>query len=1076
VIALSFVLPLAAQETGDPPEAKALAALPLREIGPALTSGRIVDLAIDPGDPRHWYVAVACGGVWETRNAGHSWAPIFDGQASFSIGCLALDPGRPLTVWVGSGENNSQRSVSYGDGVYKSLDGGKSWQNVGLKSSEHIGRIAIDPRDGDVVWVAAQGPLWADGGERGLYKTTDGGATWTQVLAISERTGVTDLVADPRDPDVVIAAAYQRRRHVWTLINGGPESGLHKTTDGGKTWRKLTRGLPDGDVGRIGLAQAPSRPDVVYAIIEARDKAGVYRSLDGGESWEKRSSYVSGSPQYYQELFVDPHEHDRVYSMDVWMQVSTDGGKTFGPVGEKAKHVDNHALWIDPADTRHLICGCDGGIYESFDRGATWRFLPNLPVTQFYRIAVDEAQPFYNVYGGTQDNFSLGGPARTASASGITNREWFVTNGGDGFESQIDPTDPDIVYAQSQYGGLVRFDRRSGESLDIRPHVEPGDAPLKWNWNSPLLISPHRNTRLYFAANRLFQSDDRGESWRPISEDLTRGLDRNKLPVMGRVWSVDAVAKNDSTSIYGTLVALDESPLEPGRLWAGTDDGLVHATSDGGASWQRIDSFPGVPEQTYVSALVASAHVGARVYAAFDDHKRGNFKPFLLTSEDGGASWTSIAGDLPERGSVHCVVEDYRNPDLLFAGTEFGVHFTLDRGQRWHRLAGLPPIAVRDLAIQRRENDLVIGTFGRGIWILDDYSSLQSFAPAQLEARAHLFPVRKAWIFVPSTPLGLRDKAFQGEDFYTASNPPHGAMFTYHLREKLETRRAQRHAAEAALAKEGKDVAYPDWEALRAEDRERAPVVVLTVRDPEGQVVRRLTGPTGKGVHRVSWDLRYPAPNPVSLGAREGSVFGSPPAGPLVAPGRYTVAMAAVVDGRFEELADPIGFDCEPLPGATFAAEDRAALLAFQRRVAELQRAFAGARALAGEIGARLDHVDAALLDTPAADTGLLAAVRSLRERLADLRVVFDGDSVVAARNEATPPSLRERVSDAVSAWSATSAPTGTHRRQYEIAAEQFERALVDLRALRDDLVGLERGLELAGAPWTPGRLPEWKR
>ena len=525
--------------------ADAVAGLELRGIGPALTSGRIGDIAVDPTDPKRRVVAVASGGVWVTANAGTTWKPVFDGQGSYSIGCVTLDPKNPNVIWVGSGENNSQRSVGYGDGVYRSRDGGTTWENLGLKASEHIGMIAIDPRDSNVVYVAAQGPLWAPGGDRGLYKSTDGGASWKAVLTISENTGVSEVHLDPRDPDTLLAVAYQRRRHVWTLIDGGPESAIHKSTDGGATWRKVAKGLPEVDLGRIGLDISPAKPDVVYAVVEAADgKSGFYRSTDRGETWQKRSDYVSSSPQYYQELVADPHDPDRVYSLDTYMQVSEDGGKTFSVVGNRARHVDDHALWIDPADTAHLLVGGDGGLYESFDRGATWRFQENLPVTQFYRVAVDDAKPFYNVYGGTQDNMTLGGPSRTLTIHGIANQDWYAVVGGDGFWAAIDPEDPNIVYAESQHAGVVRFDRRTGEKVGIRPQERPGEDPLRFNWDSPLLISPHSHTRLYLAAQRLFRSDDRGDTWKPVSGDLTRRVDRNALPVMGKVWGPDAVAKN----------------------------------------------------------------------------------------------------------------------------------------------------------------------------------------------------------------------------------------------------------------------------------------------------------------------------------------------------------------------------------------------------------------------------------------------------------------------------------------------------------------------------------------------------
>ncbi|HEX2224599.1 MAG TPA: glycosyl hydrolase, partial [Thermoanaerobaculia bacterium] len=595
--------------------------LKLREVGPALTSGRIIDLAVHPEQKATWYVAVASGGVWKTINAGITWTPLFDDTGSYSVGCITMDPNNPMVLWVGSGENNSQRSVGYGDGVYKSTDGGKSWTNMGLKNSEHIGKILVDPRDSDVVYVAAQGPLWNAGGDRGLYKTTDGGKTWKPVLTISENTGISDIVFDPRDPDILYATSYQRRRHVWTMINGGPEGGIHKTMDGGATWKKVMTGLPKEDIGRIGLAISPADPEVIYAIVEAaRQTGGFFRSVDGGGNWEKRSNYVSGSGQYYQEIFPDPKNPDRVYSVDVFSRVTDDGGRTWRNIGNRNRHVDDHVIWIDPDNTDHLLIGGDGGLYETWNRGEVWDFKPNLPVTQFYRVSVDESRPFYYIYGGTQDNFSLGGPSRTANVHGIANSDWFITRGGDGFETVVDPKDPNLVYSQAQHGALVRYDRKTGETLDIQPQDEVTGAALRFNWDSPVIISPHSNTRLYFAANRLFRTDDRGNSWKAISPDLTRQIDRNKLKVMGRYWSIDAVAKNASTSFYGNIVSLDESPKQENLVYIGTDDGLIQVTENAGGSWRKVERFPGVPENTYVSSIVASQHDAGTVFAAFDNH------------------------------------------------------------------------------------------------------------------------------------------------------------------------------------------------------------------------------------------------------------------------------------------------------------------------------------------------------------------------------------------------------------------------------------------------------------------------
>jgi len=1054
--------------------------LAFRSIGPAVTSGRIADIAVHPVERGTWFVAAASGGVWKTVNAGTTWSPVFDKEGSYSIGCVTIDPRDPLTVWVGSGENNSQRSVSYGDGVYKSTDGGKSWSNVGLKESEHIGRIAVSPRDGNVVYVAAQGPLWRAGGDRGLYKTSDGGKTWERVLHVDEYTGINEVVMDPRDPEVLYASAYQRHRQVWTLIDGGPGSGVWKSRDGGKTWKKLENGLPKEDKGKIGLAVSPANPDVVYAIVEATEKAtGFYRSLDGGGNWEKMSDYVSGSPQYYNEIFADPLVEGRVYSMDTYMMVTDDGGRNFRRAGEKSKHVDNHALWIDPADTKHLIVGCDGGLYQSFDRAATWRFVGNLPITQFYRVAVDNDQPSYNVYGGTQDNFTLGGPSRTANRNGIRNSDWGVVVGGDGFQCAADPTNPNIVYGESQHGGLVRFDRRTGEQVDIQPQANPGEPGLRWNWDSPLLISPHLHTRLYFAAQRLFRSDDRGDTWSPVSPDLTRQIDRNRLEVMGRVWSVDAVAKNNSTSFYGNIVSLDESPAREGLLYVGTDDGWIQISENGGGAWRKVERVPGVPERTYVSDLTASRHQAGTVYAAFDNHKTGDFKPYLLRSDDRGRSWTSIAGNLPGRGTVYTIAEDHEDPALLFAGTEFGVFFTVNGGKRWTQLkGGIPAIAVRDIAVQRRENDLVLATFGRGFYILDDYSPLRKLETADLERAATLYPVAPAAMYIPATPLGLRDKSFQGEDFYTAPNPPFGAVFTYYLRDEIKTRKKRRQEKESPIAKRGGDVFYPSWDSLRTEDREEDPAVVLTVTDEEGHVVRRIGGPLSAGFQRVAWDLRYPAANPVSLRPPgEENPFAEPPAGPLAAPGTYQVQLATRIGGVLNPVGPPVAFPCTPLGEPALPVADRAITLEFQRKTARLQRAVLGAVEVAKEGQTRLSHLKRGLDDTPGANPALMDSARAIERRLTGLMTALSGDATVRRRNEPTPPSIVEDMSNAVSGqWYQTYGPTATHRRCYDNAASRFQIVLADLRALIDgDLARLEREADAAGAPWTPGRVPEWK-
>ena len=1052
------------------------AAIGARSVGPAIASGRIGDIAVNPDDFSEWYVATCSGGVWKTTNNGTTFDPIFDGEGAYSIGCVTIDPGDTNVIWVGSGENNSQRSVSFGDGVYKSVDGGKSWENVGLPESEHIGMIAIDPFDSDIVFVAAQGPLWRPGGDRGLYKTTDGGKSWNRVLEIDEHTGVNEVHIDPGDPNIMYASAYQRARKVWTLINGGPGSGVYKSTDAGETWREVTTGLPDVDMGRIGLDISPADPNVVYAIIEAvGDKGGFFRSTDKGETWEKRSDFMTSSPQYYNELVCDPDDVDRVYALETFLRVSEDGGETFSRVRRGHRHVDDHALWIDPTDTDHMIVGCDGGIYDTWDRGGAWRFRDTLPITQFYRVAVDNDFPFYNIVGGTQDNNTLLGPIRTRSQGGITNDDWIVTVGGDGFESQIDPTDPNIVYSQWQYGGLVRFDKQSGEVLDIKPRQKPGEDPYVFNWDAPLLISPHSHTRIYFGGNFLFRSEDRGESWERITDNLSRGLDRNKLEIMGEIQKPDAVAKHASTSIYGNSVALSESPVVEGLLYVGTDDGLIHVSEDNGKSWRKIDSFPGIPELAYVSCLTASRHDADRVFASFDNHKNGDFKPYLLRSDDRGRTWKPIMGDLPDRDTVWSIQEDGESEDLLFTGTEFGAYFTIDGGGKWLQIKGLPTVAVKDIDIQRRENDLVLATFGRSFYVVDDYSPLRTVSEDMLEnTESALFPVRDALSYIETNRFSSNSGVgAQGDAFYHTPNPDFGAVFTYYLRDKLETRKEKRTEAEKQ-----DDWTYPTLEEFRAEDREREPAVMLIVRDQAGKVVRRIDGSRESGIHRASWDLRWPFSGPVSLNKAHREYWMPPVQGPLATPGRYSVELASVVDGKTTTLAGPEAFNIRSLDLGEFPDRDKAGTLAFEMKVADLHRAVTGALRAAGEAQERINHLRVAINDTPGADPAMLARLERINAGLDSVLVALRGDPTLGRRVVPAPDSISDQVDNIVyGQWGVTTAPTKTMRDGYTFAADAFEQALADLRTLIEhDLATLESDLENLGAPWTPGRLPNWRR
>jgi len=1063
------------------PTAATFAGLRFRNIGPASTGGRIGDIAIHPRAKSTWVVGVAYGGVWITRNAGTTWTPVFDGEGSQSIGAVTIDPNDTLTVWVGTGENNSQRSVGYGDGVYKSVDGGRTWANMGLRASNHIGMVRVDPRNSDVVYVAAMGPLWSSGGDRGLYKTTDGGRTWTRVLHIDEWTGVYEVHLDPRNPDVLYASSYQRQRRQWTMINGGPGSGIWKSTDAGATWRRLTRGLPGEDLGKIGLAIAPTRPDVIYAIVEAaRGTGGFFRSSDAGNSWQRMNPQTAGPPFYYHELTADPQDPERVYSMDVQLRVTRDGGATWSSVPGRNKHVDHQALWVDPDNPYHLITGTDGGLYESQDRGENWLFMGNLPIAQFYRVEVDNALPFYNVYGGTQDNNTVGGPSATLNSEGILNQDWFITTGGDGFQPRVDPTDPNIVYSESQHGELVRFDRKTGNRINIQPQPEPGDSSLRWHWDSPLIISPHSPSRLYFAANKLYRSDDRGDSWRLVSPDLSRQIDRNRLPMFGRVQSVDAVARNTSTSLYGSIVALAESPAREGMLVAGTDDGLVQVSEDGGASWRATGSFPGVPEFTMVSDVEPSRHAAATVYATFNNHKSGDYKPYVLKSTDAGRTWAPITANLPERGSVWTIAEDHADPNLLFVGTEFGAFFSQDGGQRWTQFrGGLPPIAVRDIAIHRRENDLVLATFGRGFYILDDYTPLR--ASASLAGRAAaILPIRDARMYVPASPIGN-----PGDAFFTAPNPEVGAVITYYLREGLRSREQQRRDRERAAARDSQDIPFPTWDELRAEDREEDPSILLTITDSEGNVVRRLTGRAAAGLTRVTWNFRYPSLAPITavaggggFGGGGGGGGGAGGGGPMVPPGTYRVSLASVVDGRTTELVPPVEFRAVPVTEPSIPVGDRAAIAAFHQQAARLQRAVLGAAQGMTDAENQLRLLLRALEQTPAAPAALADTARALVTRLLDLRVALTGDPTLSSRSEPNLPTIQGRLGRIVGGtWSTTMAPTETHRRQYQIVSAEFAAWLPRLRALVEtDLPRLARAAEAAGAPWTPGRpLPEWR-
>lgn len=1046
--------------------------LKFRSIGPAYCSGRIADFAVNPKNNAEYFVAVASGHIWKTINAGTTWEPVFDNYGSYSIGCLAMDPENSSVIWAGTGENNHQRALGYGDGVYKSTDGGKSWKNMGLKNSRQIGMIAIDPRNTSVVYVAAEGSVWGPGEERGLYKTTDGGKTWNKVLKISENTGVNNIVMDPRNPDVLYATSEQRRRHVFTKIGGGPESGIWKSTDAGVTWDKLTSGLPGGDVGGIGIAISPVNPDYIYAIIEAAgETGGFFRSTNRGASWNKMSDHTAQG-QYYNEIYCDPKNVDLVYSVETFSHFTADGGKTWSRVGLKNRHVDDHAMWIDPANTNHFLIGGDGGIYETWDGGQDFHFKNNLPVTQFYRVNVDNSEPFYFVYGGTQDNNSMGGPSRNTSNYGVVNDEWFVTNGGDGFWTAVDPTDPNIVYAEAQYGNMVRYDRKSGEAIDIRPEPRKGEDTYKWYWDTPLFISHHSHKRLYTAANKVFRSDDQGNTWQVISDDLTTGTDRNTWPVMGKYWSVDAVSKDVSTSLFGLIVSLEESPVKENLLYAGTDDGLVQISEDA-KSWRRAGSFPGVPEYTYVADLLASHFDENVVFAAFDNIKRDDFKPYLLKSSDKGKTWVSIASNLPENGTVHTIVQDHVNPDLLFAGTEFGVFFSIDGGGQWTQLKnGLPTISVRDIAIQKRENDLVLATFGRGFYILENYSPLRTINKPIMDSQAHLFDIKDALMFVETG-----GKYGQGSSYYAAKNPEFGATFTWWLKEVPKTLREKRQEKEKELFKKAERIQQPTESELRTEEQEIAPYMIFTITDEGGNVVRRLYSKPSNGLNRTNWDLRYAGTGPVRKQDKF-DPFRDGSSGLFVMPGKYSVALAMVAGGETTELAGPVPFNAVVLNNTSLPAGDRAALVAFQQQVAELIRKVQGTDNFAEELSDKITTMIQAVHQTPGASPELEGKLMTLAQKVDEILYAFNGKQPKASREENPPGpvSINERLGNIIFAFfGSTSSPTSTHRRSYDIILEEFPPLYAQLKQISEvEVPAIEMEMEKAGVPYTPGRLPNW--
>lgn len=1049
--------------------------LKFRNIGPGFMSGRIADIAIHPENDNIWYVAVGSGGVWKTTNSGTTWKPIFDSQSVYSIGCITIDPQNPNIIWVGTGENIGGRHVGFGDGIYKSSDGGSSWENVGLKESQHISKIVVHPENSDIIWVAAQGPLWSKGGDRGLYKSIDGGKTWKKTLGDSEWTGVTDIVIDSRNPDIIYAATWQRHRTIATYMGGGPNSGIHKSVNGGETWEKLSEGLPNSDMGKIGLAISPQKPDVVYVAIELEQRTGaVYRSENRGASWEKRSDAVSGAtgPHYYQELYACPHQFDKIYLVDVRMQISKDGGKTFNRMKEEFKHSDNHSIAFRKNDPNYLLVGTDGGIYETFDLTKNWKYISNLPITQYYKVAVDDTEPFYNIYGGTQDNNTQGGPSRTDNLSGIRNADWEIVLFADGHQPATEPGNPDIVYAEWQQGNLVRADRTTGEIVYIQPQPEEGEVSERFNWDAPILISPHKPTRLYFASHRVWKSENRGDSWTAISGDLTKNQERITLPIMDKTWSFNSPWDMDAMSNYNTITSLAESPVKEGLIYAGTDDGYIQVTEDGGANWRKIEvgNLPGVPETAFVNDIKADLFNENIVYVALDNHKFGDFNPYLLKSTDKGRNWKSIKGNIPEKTLVWRLVQDHVKPELLFAATEFGIYFTIDGGSKWTKLTGgIPTISFRDLAIQRRENDLVGASFGRGFFVLDDYSSLRNISEAQLSNEATLFPSRKAWWYIQRSPLGFEEKGSMGASLFTAPNPPFGAEFTYYIGADYKTQKELRTKKEKKLKEQKQNIPFPGWDTLDKELNQDKPKILLTVKDFDGNVVRKLEGSTSKGIHRTAWDLKYPSTRAVS---NKSENSGWLPEGAMVAPGKYTVILSKQIDGVITDLSEPMEFEVEQLRKGSLEGSTPDKTVAFWKEIAEMQGATSAASMSLQNAQKKVEIMIKAAGRAHNIPGSLETKLYNLKQEIISIQIEFYGSQAKGKVGERGNPTVYNRMSAAqMGTMSSTYGPTPTHIRSLEIAKKQFlpiKNKIEDI--ITNKIPEIEKELVSAGAPWFEGQ------
>ncbi len=1054
--------------------------LKFRSIGPAFMSGRISDVAIHPKNENTWYVCAGSGGVWKTINSGTTWQPVFDKQAVYSIGCVTIDPNINDRVWVGTGENIGGRHVGFGDGIYRSDDGGKNWKNMGLKTSEHISKIIVHPENSDVIFVASQGPLWSKGGERGFYRSTDGGKTWKKTLGDGEWTGVTDIAMDPRNPSRLYAATWQRHRTVASYMGGGPNTGIYRSEDAGETWTKLKQGLPTSNMGKMGIAISPQKPDEIYAAIELdRRTGGVYKSFDRGNSWQKQSDAVAGAtgPHYYQELYASPHEYDKIYLVDVRMQISEDGGKSFRRMASEYKHSDNHALAFKNSDPDYILVGCDGGLYESFDGERTWRFFQNLPITQYYKLALDDSKPFYNIYGGTQDNNTQGGPSRTDNPHGIQNSDWSVVLFGDGHQPATEPGNPNILYAEWQEGGLNRIDLITGEVTDIQPQPSAGEDYERFNWDSPILVSPHNPQRIYFASQRVWKSENRGDKWDAISSDLTRNQERFELEIMGRKQSYDNAWDLLAMSNYNSITSLAESPKKEGLIYAGTDDGIIQVTDNGGESWRKIEvsSLPGSPNRAFVNDIKTDLFDENTVYVCLDNHKYGDFKPYLYVSKDKGTTWKSLSSTLPEKTLVWRIVQDHVDKNLFFLATEFGIYFSKDAGNKWVQLkGGLPTISIRDLGIQRRENDLVAASFGRSFYVLDDYSALRNVSETQLNEEATLFPVKDALWYFPKPELSFGEgNGSQGHQHYVADNPPFGAVFTYYLKDDYKTQKAIRKENEKKLDKIGANIPFPGWDKVEAERREMEAQLIFTVKDINDKVINRVYSKANKGFNRVSWDLRYPSFYAIdydNLSSKNEEDEDDDASGLMCIPGKYKVEMALLHNGVVKQLSETQEFEVKPLREPALKGAEHQVVSDFWRKYEDTYRDLSAfSMSLSNEmkrVNAMMEAAKQSRAEAGTYDEKLI----SLRNEMMDLRQRAYGNEEKNMVGEKVKPNVNLRL-DAVSrgVFYSSYGPTNTHKEQMEIATTELAELKTKFKALKTKSDQMANDLIEAGAPFIEG-------